>query len=227
MNSRQESSPFLVTNDDDHRQALAYAKQSVDYTYNRMEIAKKQSRQNNIYLGKLIEGPICRELEDTYRITVNRSSVTTHHTQADKGDVLLSFECSQSHTGDIKGFRVRGVIGGRQSRANEMASRAYALVPVDQLDQRPKDIYIFTNVMLQSGQDRETGIEITTALALLTYPRWAPVGEVSKWQEYPKGSRVYPYTQRGTQVPNKGSKFSGLHALWKLPPYLETDTTAT
>ena len=226
MSSPQETSTFLLTNDDDHRQALAYAKQSVNYTYDRMRIADKKRKMTNIYVGKLVEGPICRELEDAYGITVNRRDVTTHYTQADRGDVLLSFKFSERQTGDIKSFRVRGDIVCRQSVAKEMESQAYVLVPVDQLRQRPKDIYIFTNVMLVSGKDHETGIEITMAPALLTYPRWASVGEVREWAEYPPGSRVYPYI-RGTRVANKGSKFSGLHALWKLPSYLQADTMTT
>ena len=187
-----------------------------------MDIPKRSRRQTNIYVGKLIEGPICRELESRYGITVDRQSVSTHYTQTDKGDVLLSFQYSKPQTGDIKSLRVRGDIVTRESIAEEMTSRGYALVPIDQVNRIPKDIYIFTNVILDKGIDPNTDIEITIGPAVLTYPRWATLREVREWKFFPKGSKVYPFESgRGTRIENKGAAFNTLHHLSQLPLYLQ------
>ena len=222
MNNPQNTTTYLLTNDDDHNRALSYAIQSVDYTWDRMGITQRSRRQTNIYVGKLIEGPICREIESRYGITVDRQSVSTHYTQTDKGDVLLSFQFSKPQTGDIKSLRVRGDIITRESIADEMSSRGYALVPIDQINKKPKDIYIFTNVMLDRTVDPDTRIEITKGAAVLTYPRWAPLQEVQKWDFFPKGSKVYPYLSgSGTRYGNKGAAFRTLHHLNRLPLYLQ------
>ena len=226
MNSPQVTVRYLLTTDDDHDQALSYAVKSIDYTLDRMGISDLVRRQGNIYLGQLIEGAICRELESRYGIMVDRQSVSTHYTQTDKGDVLLSFQCSRSQTGDIKSLRARvGIVRRRsvaEDVAEEMRSRGYALVPIDQLNRIPKDIYIFTIVMLDHGIDPKTRIEIAEGPAVLAYPRWATLEEVQKWKVFPKGSKVYPYLSgSGTRCVNKGQAFRSLHDLSCLSFYLE------
>ena len=169
-------------------------------------------------MGKLVEGPICRELEQRYGVIVNRGAVSTHYAEADHGDMLLSFQRSPTHTGDIKGFRVHSeVTQPAEAAAKKIASLAYALVPVVQLN-RPKDIYIFTSVVLDGRLDHSAGITGTGSPALLTYPRWASRTEVIEWGRYPQGTRVYPY--RRTRVANQGETFCKLHTLVEMPQHL-------
>ena len=211
---------FLQTTADDHRQALEYARQSVDYTYNRMRISSTTQRASNIYLGKLIEEPVCRVLETAYGITVNRGAVETRYTQSDRGDMLLAFQGSRTQTGDIKSFRSQESIADREEMATTIAAQAYALIPNDQVSRIPKDIYIFTNVVLAERIDPDSQITVTSAPALLTYPRWAPLSEVRQWECLPAGSFVYPYLARGTRVANRCRQFNELHSLDALGQYL-------
>ena len=209
---------FLLTTEADHEAALDYAIRSVDFTYNRMMQDNRNRRMENIYVGKLAEGPICRELEQRYGVVANRQAVSTHHEEADRGDMLLSFQRGPGYKADIKSFRVhRKPSQPAETVARKIASQAYALVPVDQLS-RPKDVYIFTSVVLHGKLDYRYGIMVSDRPALLTYPRWASRAEVKRWRQYPPGTIVYPYPR--TRVANRGEAFCNLHALAEMPQYL-------
>ena len=213
---------FLLTNNNDHFLAKDYSIKSLDYTFDRMNKSKKR-RQENIYIGKLVEAPICRELNSVYGLIVNTTDVTTSYMNIDKGDISLSSPGGESYICDIKGLHNRKVnISNKNIVSKDIAQKAFALVPVDQFKNNPKDIYIFTNIAFYPKLCTETNIEYADGPALLTYPRWETKERIYHWTVYPPGTLIYPYLSgHGTRIFNKGCAFSLLRPLKHLKNYLE------
>ena len=184
---------WLPTRVEFNERAMEFAKENAHRHYDRMGYGENiEQRRNKIYIGKICEYTVCQYLEEVLEL-----DVTVDRTEG-KPD-LFDFKV-RCRTGDVKGFHIYLLYSGQMRSREQVERDSYALLPVDQYRQRPKDLYIFAMLLGDSNMPRSLN---KTGNCFI---KWATYEDISGWRVIEKGSQVFTYPK--TRTDNYGEKMS-------------------
>ena len=189
--------------------AMEFAYDTIPQTYNRMgygnSTAELEKLYFHIYIGKLAEQIVFRYLREELNLRIIES---THRGSPDEYDFQVEHDQEQV-TGDIKSCHVYPTWNGQPRTPKQVERECWALVPVDQYEGRPKDLYVFSIILGDAKSSTDPG---------LCFIRWATHSDISSWDFIPKGRRRFPYNN--TKTNNYGNKISECRIIEDLPDYL-------
>ena len=196
---------WLPTRVEYGEQALKFADENFEKHFDRMQYGESpqafRERRSHIYIGKIAEYTICQYLEDELGLDI---TIDVSEGSPDLFDFKINLHNKQP-IGDVKSFHIYRVYSG-QTRSKEQVERdSWALVPVDQYRQRPKDLYIF--VMVLGDLDMPQSPNKTGNC----FAKWSIQEDIESWDFIPKGSSVFPYHK--TRIDNYGQKMSECNSM--------------
>ena len=204
---------------EEHRRALDYAAQSLNFTVDRMGYGglanAGQIRLQHIYVGKAVELATLRTLRDDFQLALDPVPVETPYDEPDQADWLLTKINGRELQVDMKSFHIFRTYQRQERTCETVNQRSTALVPIDQLRRHPKDIYIFATLLGNTvTQDPTTGIPILEDGAEICAMRWEHHGQVQGWEQIARGTPVYPYAR--TRTNNLGQSMQNLREIEEL-----------
>ena len=196
---------WLPTHIEYAEQAMEFANENVHKHYDRMRYGNSpqaiRERHSHIYIGKIAEFTICRYLENELGLKI---ATDISEGSPDLFDFKITLHDRES-TGDVKSFHIYRVYFGRTRTKEQVEKDSWALVPVDQYKQRPKDLYIF--VMLLGDLDMPQSPNKTGDC----FAKWSTKEDIEDWDFIQKGSSVFPYYR--TRIDNYGQKMSECNSM--------------
>lgn len=190
---------WLKTSTEYTKTAMKFAREKVSEHYDRMGYGDSsigiQRRQSNIYIGKIAEYTICKYLQEELGLDIIRGEGNG----PDQFDFKIRLGNDQS-TGDIKSFHIWTYFQRRRRTQEYVEENSWALVPVDQYRQRPKDLYIFA--VLLGDEDMPRSLNKTGSC----FVKWATQEDISEWHFIKEESQVFIYPK--TKTDNYGEKMS-------------------
>ena len=185
-----------------------FANQTVDNTYNRMGYNDRERRRFNIYVGKIAEQIVFRYLREELQLQITED---LHEGGPDRFDFKINYQNRQV-TGDVKSFHVYPIWKGDIRTPEIIETDSWALIPVDQYERQPKEVYVFAMIL---GHKKNRFIDLSSTC----YIRWATHDDIKAWKFIPKGTPKFPYTG-GTRNPNYGQKMSECKPMQDFIDYL-------
>ena len=201
--------------------AMEFAHETVDKTFDRMEYENDpdgdEKRRFNIYIGKIGEQIIFPYLQEKLKLHITQD---TNVGSPDLFDFKIEFPDRQI-TGDVKSFYIMRKFGYDIRTPERIEREGSALVPVDQFDNRRKDLYIFT--MILADEVREKGYrKLSTTSSGICVMRWATDTDIDAWERIPKGTKIFPYKTRTDNYKQKISECRAMEVFLEylnLPPF--------
>ena len=190
-----------------------YAGQLMPYAVNRMNTSQLR-RWERLYLGKLAEMVIEQHLHVQYGMEILPEVIG----RADEADGRFVAGGGEELLVDIKTFNIYRTFGREVRTPETVQGQSWALVPLDQFRDHPKDIYVFGFSLGNVATDGD-GLPDIEAGAGVCSLAWASRAEVAGWGFYPSGSRLFPYF--GTQTNNVGTLVWDVHSMDELVDFVE------
>ena len=201
---------FAIEPKDTHG-AEQFARDTVSQTYDRMGYGNKRTakktRRDRISIGKVAEQVVFRYLREELNLHIIES---TNGGGPDQYDFIIEHEGAQ-FTGDVKSFDVYRTYKGKTRTPETIERKCSALVPVDQYQNQPKDLYVFA-VILSDRNMLKKGVGSC-------FIRWATHSDIGSWNRIPTGTVIYPYDR--TRNHNYGRRISECRAIEELHTYLQ------
>ena len=183
--------PITPIKPEDSNRAMEFARETVPNTYNRMGQKSIERRRFRIYVGKIAEQTVHRYLREELKLDISEDD---HVEGPDRFDFRIEYQNRQI-IGDVKSFHIYRTWNNKIRTPEEVEEQSLALVPIDQYDGQPKNLYVFA--MILGNMD----LSIATC-----FVRWATYADISTWKLIRKGSQVYPYDT--TYTDNYGQRAS-------------------
>ena len=151
-------------------------------------------RVEHIYVGKIVERIAFRFLREELGLNIGEAPQQTD--EPDEFDFLLSLNDGSTLTGDCKSFHIYRTWNNRERTPEEVLNDSWALVPVNQFQPNPKDIYVFAMLLGDWVPGRPNrSIEPDAGICTM---RWASRADITNWQRIPRGRRLFPYNETRT-----------------------------
>jgi hypothetical protein len=201
--------------DEDIRAARGYAEQSLGDTIDRMGYGRgsdaDRRRLNRIFLGKVVESAVQRHLQEDHGLLLETDPVATPYDEPDRADWLLRLPDRGAHRIDMKSFHVFPQYQGQVRSCEVVAQNGSALVPKDQFDGHPKDIYMFAFYIGDLRFDEDGLPSDVTDRTGVCDLYWESKDGVKNWEEISQGSAIFPYNR--TRTTNYGAMFRNLRGI--------------
>lgn len=130
---------------------IIYAAQSLNYTYNRMKYSKEEvKRFQKICTGITIENSCFDILSEKYDLPFISEPLKTDYRTKDTSEIVFITAKNRLLSCDIKGFHIFEHYKEDTRTVNDIYSKGWALIPVDQFEKQVKNIYIFPFLIADS-----------------------------------------------------------------------------